>query len=327
MSPGHRKIQSVSSTAQAPSRLSRIRTNSESTVTTPLKESSPVTSRLPRPSIDGGVPGDGGAKVTIAEEPPTPGSTTQAESETSGTTNTVGAARHERKLLDLEISNSSLLAINRSLEREVLKQKAELRRMRRTTRATSINNRVSWLSEVSTVDETSFDMGDSSPPGPDSIDQSFAEDADTPTRAYGQARVSSMKLDSALHLDLAKHKDILIDSQKMNLTIQRCLGMTEQLLKDAGTALEYQPTILNRNRVLTPEEQEQARDGDSRSGDYFMRDWAWDSPAKRGGGNAQNQSEGQTDKDSGVDLDESSLIHRPDQHTDSNGVSGLDDEV
>jgi len=209
----------------------------------------------------------------------------------------------------------------------VLKQKAELRRMRRTTRATSINNRVSWLSEASTVDEASFDMGDSSPPGPDSLDQSFAEDAGTPTRAYGQAKQSSTKLDTALQLDLAKHKDILIDSQKMNLTIQRCLGMTEQLLKDAGTALEYQPTILN--RVLTPEEreQEQARDVDSRSGDYFMRDWAWDSPAKRGGTNAQQQSEGQTDKDSGVDLDESSFIHRSDRHTELNEVHGMDDEV
>jgi hypothetical protein len=192
-----------------------------------------------------------------------------------------------------------------------------------------MNNRVSWLSEVSAIDETSFDMGDSSPPGPDSVDQSFAEDTDTPTRTYGQARQTSMKLDNALHLDLAKHKDILIDSQKMNLTIQRCLSMTEQLLKDAGSALEYQPTILN--RVLTPEEreQEQARDGDSRGADYFMRDWAWDRPAKRDGMNRQQQSEGHenaTDKDSGIDLDESSLIHRPEQRPDSHGVLS-DEEV
>ena len=44
-------------------------------------------------------------------------------------------ARRERKVLDLEISNSSLLAINRSLEKEVRKQKAELRRFRRMSRA------------------------------------------------------------------------------------------------------------------------------------------------------------------------------------------------
>lgn len=40
-------------------------------------------------------------------------------------------ARRERKVLDLEISNSSLLAINRTLEREMRKQTAELRRFRR----------------------------------------------------------------------------------------------------------------------------------------------------------------------------------------------------
>ena len=40
-------------------------------------------------------------------------------------------ARRERKVLDLEISNSSLLAINRTLERSLRKQNAELRRYRR----------------------------------------------------------------------------------------------------------------------------------------------------------------------------------------------------
>lgn len=44
-------------------------------------------------------------------------------------------ARRERKVLDLEISNSSLLAINSSLEREVRRQKAELKRFRRLSRA------------------------------------------------------------------------------------------------------------------------------------------------------------------------------------------------
>jgi hypothetical protein len=38
-------------------------------------------------------------------------------------------------VLDLEISNSSLLAINRTLEREMRKQSAELRRFRRLSRS------------------------------------------------------------------------------------------------------------------------------------------------------------------------------------------------
>lgn len=44
-------------------------------------------------------------------------------------------ARRERKVLDLEISNSSLLAINRSLEREIKRHKTELKRFRRLSRA------------------------------------------------------------------------------------------------------------------------------------------------------------------------------------------------
>lgn len=48
-------------------------------------------------------------------------------------------ARRERKVLDLEISNSSLLAINRTLEREMRKQNAELRRYRRLSRSGRIS--------------------------------------------------------------------------------------------------------------------------------------------------------------------------------------------
>jgi hypothetical protein len=61
-------------------------------------------------------------------------------------------ARRERKVLDLEISNSSLLAINRQLEREVRRQKTEIRRFRRLSRAGRLTSSGSTMTSA-TLDD------------------------------------------------------------------------------------------------------------------------------------------------------------------------------
>jgi len=225
----------------------------------------------------------------------------------------IGAARHERKLLDLEISNSSLLAINRSLEREVLKQKSELRRLRRATRGGMVNNRTSSLFESSLGEDASSDMGMSSPADSEIVDLSTIDDIDTPTKSYGQTTLP--RNDKRTNLDLSKHKELLIDSQKMNLSLQRCLGMTEQLLKDASEALDYKPKVTS--KVVSPVEKDlhvgQALSS-STGDDYFMKNWDWANTSNRHKIMPRRSSDGRetttTDKDSGVELDDIAHDHR-----------------
>jgi len=223
-------------------------------------------------------------------------------------------ARRERKVLDLEISNSSLLAINRSLEKEVQKQKAELRRIKRISRNT---NRTSWLSygtsnsslgRLSALDEDTDGLStdlkieeldlDRELSGEDSLD----EEAMSPG-ALAQSDARHRKSDvRRLKLDLSKHKEMLVDSQKMNQSLKRCFGMTDQLIQDGNKALEYQVRISEvplGGRILSPEELEpyaMCFDGaiDSEDGDSYFKGWQRS--------RTTFVEPDSMDKDSGVDL-------------------------
>lgn len=162
-------------------------------------------------------------------------------------------ARRERKVLDLEISNSSLLAINRTLERELRKQAAELRRFRRLSRsgrlslgADSTKLRRSSIMDVSRDSYSGDDVSQL-----DSIAESFSDDteslpsstlsdsaSDSPSQGSRRARDEKRLL-----LDLSMHQQMLIDSQKMSQSIKRCLTWTEELISEGMKALEYQVRV------------------------------------------------------------------------------------
>ncbi|KAK2747402.1 hypothetical protein FQN55_005151 [Onygenales sp. PD_40] len=178
-------------------------------------------------------------------------------------------ARRERKVLDLEISNSSLLAINRTLEREMRKQSAELRRFRRLSRSGRLSMTDSFraasggtLSIVSETEdarsETSF--GDSNEELSDpSDDESTLSDGhtSTPDSIAGEDPKHQTRDEKRFMIDLAKHQQLLVDSQKLNQTIKRCLGWTESLIQEGKKALEYHVHVSDVDiggRVLAPDE-------------------------------------------------------------------------
>lgn len=181
-------------------------------------------------------------------------------------------ARRDRKVLDLEISNSSLLAINSTLEREVRRQKAEIRRFRRLTRTNGLN----WLANDS-ADENLSSTEDAD--GEKEVDEESTADAsddessnesglDSDALAYKDSkhRKGDVRM---LKLDLARHREILADSQKLNQSLGRCMGLTEQLIKDANKALSYKvrtSDVQLGGRVLAQEEEDHhycdAHDGD-----------------------------------------------------------------
>jgi hypothetical protein len=237
-------------------------------------------------------------------------------------------ARRERKVLDLEISNSSLLAINRSLEKEVRKQKAELRRFRRMSRAgrfamdptgsaldsspVRTASHLAELSDMSEEDEVEQLM-DEEEDDPESSDESFDEGALSPSAQLERDEAHRFKDEKRLQLDLSKHRDLLLDSQKMNQSLKRCMNWTEQLIKDGQKALEYQvrpSDVKLGGRVLVVEDDEHddnAQAEESRGGG-LLSPWsplhramddidALDSPFFAGA------VERIVDRDSGVDVD------------------------
>lgn len=62
-----------------------------------------------------------------------------------------------------------------------------------------------------------------------------------------------------LMLDLSKHQQLLIDSERLNQSIKRCLNFTEELIKTGNKALEYRVGIGDLKlggRVLSHDEED-----------------------------------------------------------------------
>ncbi|ROT39968.1 hypothetical protein SODALDRAFT_339311 [Sodiomyces alkalinus F11] len=191
----------------------------------------------------------------------------------------VANARRERKVQDLEITNASLEAINRSLERQLRKQTAELRRYRRLSRAGRISSLASIASSRIPSNSTVASAVPGAEPGLDLSDLSEEEEEeeeeeddddddadslyDTDPSDTESASGRSLKVDRRrqrderrLQLDLTKHRELLVDSQKINQSIKRCLRWTEELIKDGKKALEYHVRVSDVDlppRVLAPQ--------------------------------------------------------------------------
>ena len=191
-------------------------------------------------------------------------------------------ARRERKVLDLEISNSSLLAINRTLEAQMRKQKAELRHLRRSrtsgrflSSTRSASSRFSAISGIgdpdeidSSAEEDAEDADGFSNLSATSDDTSFPDSTNfSPTTRSSLIPLPNNKVIStgqsprqhwSLKLDLAAQRTLLQDSQKLNQALKRCLGRTDELIFDGKKALDYRVNVEDLEtlgpRVLVPEE-------------------------------------------------------------------------
>jgi len=168
-------------------------------------------------------------------------------------------ARRERKVLDLEISNSSLLAINRQLEREVRKQKAELRRFRRLTRAGRFSDAAvlrgpeagrggeeggEGEAEVGGDEEDGEEFEEGEEDDDDDEGEDSTDDSSLSSAAVAERDERMLAKDSKrLQLDLSRHRELLVDSQKMNQALRRCMAWTEEMILEGKKALEYRVRV------------------------------------------------------------------------------------
>jgi hypothetical protein len=194
--------------------------------------------------------GDGDARSVTSPVPQSPTKSTHFNDSVS---ELVANARRERKVQDLEITNASLEAINRTLERQLRKQTAELRRYRRLSRAGVISgasSRVTSLaltepptdmSDVDEMDESQFEDEEEEEDSFDDSDLSSNDTMSTEDILLPSAKMAARRRrdEKRLQLDLTKHQELLIDSQKMNQSLKRCLDFTEVLIKEGQKALQY----------------------------------------------------------------------------------------
>jgi hypothetical protein len=247
-------------------------------------------------------------------------------------------ARRERKVLDLEISNSSLLAINRSLEKEIRKQKAEIRRFRRMSRAqlgtftaetagspietSAIGaTHIGDLSDMSEGDEVD-DEPEEEEEDPESSDVSFDEGSLSPSAQLERDESHRLRDEKRLQLDLSKHRDMLVDSQKMNQSLKKCLGWTEQLIKDGQKALAYKVNVSDvrlGGRVLVAEDDNGTAEAEESKG--LLSPW---SPLRQAVDALESPFFPNPDRDSGVDLEGLESIGR--SHDESQATSTTEDD-
>ncbi|RKF80872.1 hypothetical protein GcC1_032013 [Golovinomyces cichoracearum] len=180
-------------------------------------------------------------------------------------------ARRERKVLDLEITNSSLAAINKTLERKMRKQTAELRRYRRLSRSgrlsigkSSTTGLVSMETDQSTIsdmiDEEKEEGSEDLDEEDESSEDEISDDGSLSPDALAQSDLRHRKNDEKrLQLDLAKHQMLLMSSQIMNQSLKRCLGLTEELIGEGLKALRHNVAVTDADlggRVLSLDEME-----------------------------------------------------------------------
>ncbi|KIX00235.1 uncharacterized protein Z518_10374 [Rhinocladiella mackenziei CBS 650.93] len=197
------------------------------------------------------------AKPQIMPMNPSDLSLDQATSPIQSQTDDAANARRERKVLDLEISNSSLLAINKTLERELRKQSTELRRYRRLSRSgrlslASTTRTASGQSAYSldTVTEQEIEDGPLSDLDEDSElddiddegDSLVSNDSGSLTSPSARSRQRERD-EKRLRMDLSKHKQLIVDSQKLTQTIMRCMTCCEELIREGTKALDYRVGI------------------------------------------------------------------------------------
>ncbi|RPB27411.1 hypothetical protein L211DRAFT_846222 [Terfezia boudieri ATCC MYA-4762] len=206
-------------------------------------------------------------------------------------------ARRERKVMDLEISNASLLAINRTLERKMKKQTSELRRYRRLARSGDLKPKAASTKKNSSTSagpttgilEKGEEKGNENveveaEEGTEETDEEEEEDEDEEesstgdeTQSYQGKRALVSTDTDKVSAELQKHQALLDASAKTDALLVRCEFMIDEMMTEARKALEYKVAASDvkiGGRVLRSddedeEEEDEGEEGDGEDGEGF----------------------------------------------------------
>ncbi|KAI0015688.1 hypothetical protein F4780DRAFT_773345 [Xylariomycetidae sp. FL0641] len=227
-------------------------------------------------------PGDAPSGLQSPAGPQSPSgvqSPTKSSQSAEPVSDLVANARRERKVQDLQITNASLEAINRTLERQLRKQSAEIRRFRRLSRAGRLSSVSAGMAShgPSETEENASGLvlselseGESGMEEMEDIEEESLSDTDSITSSQSPSVVAEKDAkhrkrdEHRLEQDLSKHQQLLTDSQKINQSIKRCLDWTEELIKDGKKALEYKVRVSDvklGGRILNPLDEDDDRSG------------------------------------------------------------------
>ncbi|KAL8967231.1 MAG: hypothetical protein Q9197_005539 [Variospora fuerteventurae] len=209
------------------------------------------------------------------EQIPSPSQPAPGQSKLDHLNELAANARRERKVLDLEISNSSLLAINRTLEAEMRKQKAELRHLRRLRSSSHFAPSIRSASSRFSMPSTNDDLSPTSSTDEDRVDDdrfsnlssgtsddtSFPDSLSfSPTLRNSFIPVAKGRRSRSFKIDLSAQRLLLLDGQKLNQALKRCLSRTDELISEGKEALEYRVNTGGTGflgpRVLTPDDRD-----------------------------------------------------------------------
>lgn len=176
------------------------------------------------------------------------------------------------------------MAINTSLEREVRRQRAEIKRYRRLSRAghfsLASSEHSGRLSDgLDTLDEDDNEGMEAFglPSGLRDLHDEFSdsEDEEGSVLSGGESGIADMqsgkhqerlaKDERRLRMDLQRHKELLTQSQSMNQSLKRCMYATEDMIRDGKRALEYQVRVSDvklGGRILTGDHDEDDYEGE-----------------------------------------------------------------
>lgn len=173
------------------------------------------------------------------------------------------------------------------------------------------------MGELSTIGDSEFgDLSDivqedeepdeDDEPEESSSESSVDEETLSPDALADRDASYRLRDEKRLQLDLTKHRELLVDSQKMNQSLKRCLGWTEELINDGKKALEYKVHVSDvklGGRVLSSEEEFTVGAGvEFGHGGTLLSAWTLPDRTSDPSKHASLGSE-RTDRDSGVELE------------------------
>jgi hypothetical protein len=98
-------------------------------------------------------------------------------------------------------------------------------------------------SDIDAVDNLMSDPEDDGDPNSSMSEESLTS-SNISSTVLSHRDVARLEKDEIrLQLDLNRHRQLLIDSQKMNMSLKRCTAITEEMITEARRALEYRVSL------------------------------------------------------------------------------------